>query len=222
MNRWALWVAAMATAGTLVGQPQPAAGPAADSTVAVAPSEGVRRADAVASPFNVKLAPGLFWNTLGLEAEVALSGSFTLGVGAYGKWGARGAGRNHLLLLDQAYFEPGYLVELFGRYYPLQPAPSGWYVQGNVSYGTLLNSDASTRPFTLFTVRDLAQPGSLVRSVARSKPYAFGVGTGYQFLIPSARLIVNLMGGAQMGFGAGDYGGAYLFFYAQPAVGFYF
>ncbi|MGB3618915.1 MAG: hypothetical protein WBA12_12415 [Catalinimonas sp.] len=183
---------------------------------------GVRYASDVASPFNLKLMPGLFWNTLGLEAEVAVSGSFTVGVAGWGKWAPLDARRENLLLLDQPYHDPGYLVEVLGRYYPLQPAPSGWYVQANATWGNLLYTNAATRPFTFLTLRDLPNGGDLTARVAASEPYAFGVGSGYQFLIPAARLIVNLTGGAQVAFEGGDRSGAYVFFYAQPSVGLYF
>lgn len=234
LQRWVLLCFMWLAAGAAV--PQGVVPPDAAKVAPSAPPQedaGVRRADAIASPVNVKLLPALFWNTVGLEVEVALSGSFTLGVAGHAKWGPTDADRNNLRLLDQSYYDAGYLVEVFGRYYPLQPAPSGWYLQANAAHGNLLYADATTRPFTLLTLRDLPDQGSLTRRVSESKPYAFGLGSGYQFMIPSARLIVNLMGGVQMGFWDSPTapqedltrdtdGRPYVFFYVAPSVGFYF
>ncbi|WP_143017387.1 hypothetical protein [Catalinimonas alkaloidigena] len=189
-------------------------------SLAPATTRTIVPANTKASLLNVKVVPGFFWNTAGLELEATLSGSFSAGVVGHFKWGPGDGQRDNYRLVDQDYNHAGYLIDGFVRYFPLQPAPSGWYVQATASYGTLLYADASVRPYTLWMLRDLPKQADPLAPVAASQPYAFGVASGYQFLISRGHLIANLLGGAQLQFDEAQK--PYVSLYFMPSVGFYF
>lgn len=146
---------------------------------------------------NIKVMPAFYWGTLGFEAEYPVTQKISIGLNFAGNLG-RADGKNaNFKIKPEAYLEPGYNIDLVGKYYFKGEAPEGLYATLNFSYNTKLYFDGNTRPFTLHNrwkeLAGLRVPNDLVKP----KPFNSGLGIGYQLVIIPKHIIANMMLAAQ-------------------------
>lgn len=172
------------------------------------------------SGFNIKFAPGFLWNTAGLEVEFPVGAKLTLGVNAYGKLGPTDNKKNNYIQKQEDYMKTGYLAELSAKYY-FGSAPVGMYAHITGGYGNLLYGDGTIKPYSMITrPRDFEKAPQVAIELPEVKPYRGSLGIGYQFAMPTRKLVANLAGGALVGFDSENK--TFFSLYLAPSVGIIF
>lgn len=170
------------------------------------------------SAISVKIIPGFFWNTPGVELEFPIGENLSFAINGFYKIGRTDGENANLKLRQTESLNNGYLAEGSLRYY-FSGSPFKFYTQAMVGFGNLYYGDGSVRPFSLSgNISSFGGINSL-ETPDKVNPLRVGLGGGYQWLISSRGLVVNC------GFGLHNHtteSGTHFTFYLQPSIGFIF
>lgn len=171
---------------------------------------------------SAKFFPAIYWNTIGLEYEHSLGGHVTIALRGYYNYGRNDGANSNQLVQNTNYLDPGYLVELMGKFYFHRTAQKGPYASLGASYGELLYFDGNYRPFTVLSRRQSQTGDNLgaVTDYTPAKPYHFSGGLGYQIALGFRGLSGNIFAGVQSSFP--DDGGLALQLFIEPGIGVVF
>ena len=171
-----------------------------------------------AGGFSIKLIPGFFWETAGLEFELPLGGMVSLSLNGHYKYGNADQDKIQFIYGPEAYVENGYRAELAFKFYFGKTAPLGFYAQLQGGYTNIIYFDGTTRPFTVnsnWKEQKLNTPGF----IETPQPYEGGLGFGYQLDV-SDGVVFNIFAGAQVNFDKAN--NLFYSFFLTPSIGYKF
>ena len=173
--------------------------------------------------------PAFYWDVVGFELEYPVTTSFTVGVNMLRKFGRTDGGSNKVFKIRPENFQDAntsleFALKFYLPYDMLKAkrdigrnAPVGLYIQGNLSYNSLLFFDGTNRPYTMHSnwkdTKGLRDPNEL----DKPSDISFGGGVGFQAIVIPGHIIANVMLGTQVYFPKVLPG-----FYVSPSIGYIF
>lgn len=166
----------------------------------------------------IRAEPALFYRTVGLQVERMLNDNLSVGANFLFKFGN---GERRVVSgqpFTENYNKSSALLEFAAKYYLGDNAPEGIYLQAHIGFGNLINEDGTFRTLALNT--DVPKPDGARRvPVPDPSIVRYGLGAGYQGIIVSRGICVNLMGGLQF---QTDNKGFKTNIFISPSAGFAF
>ncbi|MFQ3575254.1 MAG: hypothetical protein SNJ77_02350 [Cytophagales bacterium] len=168
---------------------------------------------------NVKIFPAVFNSTYGLEFEIPLSKSISLGLN--GMYYFARQDNVQKIKSNRADLTNGFRGELALRYFRSQKGPSGIFFQIYGGYNTIMYSNGLTRPYSLMLRRKENKKDTReVNDFSEPKPICAGLGIGYQVAIIPKKLLASVMLGVDASQDADNK--LIIFPYLNPVLGYVF
>jgi len=170
----------------------------------------VKKAPATFEGPNFKFCPAFIVNTYVFSYEKPFTDRFSLELAGGFKFASSPADGEATPANDA--YKSGYLLDLTGRFY-LGTAVEGWYLSATGGVSNIIYGNGTVRPYAYNLNSD--------KTSAATNPgiFRYNVGTGYQWLMLSRKLIANI------GIGVGGYSnteGAKFQILLTPSVGYTF